>query len=85
MIHEMCLFINFLTDWIALGYRKRSKMFHCNYCPCSVYRAPRMVKHIEDDHPEHFSTSTHEFISHVHICYMQLEYVMTNCKFLPIS
>jgi hypothetical protein len=88
IINELSLVINFLTDWIALGYRRsvhnRSKLL-CNYCLYSVAKVSTMVKHIEDDHPEHLSTSKYEFISHVYICYIHLEYIMTNCKLLPIS
>jgi hypothetical protein len=89
MINEMSLFTDDLTNSIALGYGRcahNRERFLCNYCTYSVAKVATMVKHIEDDHPEHYSTSTYEFISHVHICYIQLEYIMTNnCKFLPIS
>jgi hypothetical protein len=88
MINEMSLFTNFLTDYISLGYRKsaqkRQKLL-CNYCNYSASKVSTMVKHIQDDHPEHLSTSKYEFISQFRIFYIQLEYFMTNCKFLPIS
>jgi hypothetical protein len=65
MINEMSLFTDLLTDSMALGYRKsaeKRQMLLCNYCNYSVAYVPGMVKHIKDDHPEHLSTSTYEFI-----------------------
>jgi hypothetical protein len=59
MINEMSLVANLLTDCIALGYRKSAhnrKKLLCNYCKYTVAIVPSMVKHIEDDHPEHLST-----------------------------
>jgi hypothetical protein len=73
MINEITIF---LTDYIALGYRRsphnRYKLL-CNYCNYSVQSAHSMVKHIEDDHPEHLRISTYGFISHFRICYSQLD------------
>jgi hypothetical protein len=85
MINELLLVTNLHTDCIAEGYRRKSNRFRCNYCNHSTHVVTSMVGHIKDDHPEHLSISTYEFISHVYICYIHLEYILTNCKFLPIS
>jgi hypothetical protein len=63
----------FLTDCNAKGYRKKDNVLSCDFCDYSVQRALSMVKHVEDDNPEHLRISTYDFISHFRIGYSQLD------------
>jgi hypothetical protein len=76
MINEITIF---LTDYIALGYRRsahnnRYKLL-CNYCTYSVYLATSMVKHIEVDHPEHLGNSSQGILIHISI-FVTFSYVI---------